>query len=558
MQHALGRAAIISGSLQLKHVADEIFTRQEVRRIESLGQKREPAARGGQAVGDAENLDAAAAVAKPADAANTLVVAIDSDPQSLDPSTNLAYPVGSEIILNIFDTLVAWKAPTFDTLEGRLAEKWDVTQGGKVYTFTIRQGVKFHDGTLLDAPAVKAAMERVKADNSFMTAYYGPIDSIDAPDARTLTITLKQPSTVFISYLAMPQAAIHSPSNAAKFDKQAIGAQPVGTGPFKFESYTPNTEVSLVANPDYFRGAPALQRIVFRVIPDQATRRLELEKGTVDVVQQNGNLFSLPVADIQALKQNKDVRVLEYDSQILRYVQFNNTDSEVMKDARVRQAIALAIDYDGLVTGVLGNTASRAYAPLPQTSWAALSNATDIAPKRDVAKSKQLLADAGKNNLSLKLPTFTGSSWRDIGTLLQANLKDVGINLEVQQLDFPVLREQITSGKFDLTLGGRQPWYNDPDAHITIDYLSSLGPTALTFRMPKDDTLDGLIQKAQQDSTQDARKATYLDIQRRLMDYTPGAYLFVPKIIIYTRANVQNLMPNTAPPLTEYFSVRKG
>jgi peptide/nickel transport system substrate-binding protein len=501
---------------------------------------------------------AAAAPARPPDANATLVVAIDSDPQSLDPSTNLAYPVGSEIILNLFDTLVAWKAPKFDVLEGRLAEKWDVSQGGKVYTFSVRQGVKFHDGTPLDAPAIKAAMERVKADNSFMAAYYGPIDTIEAPDAKTVKITLKDPSTVFLSYLAMPQAAIHSPTDAALYDKQTIGTRPVGTGPFKFESYTPNTEVTLVANPDYFRGAPSLQRIVFRVIPDQATRRLELEKGTVDVVQQNGNLFSLPVADIAALKQNKDVKVLEYDSQILRYIQFNNTDSELMKDKRVRQAIALAIDYDGLLSGVLGNTASRAYAPLPQTSWAALPNAPDLAPKRDVARAKQLLADAGKPNLNLKLPTFTGSSWRDIGTLFQANLKDVGINLEVQQLDFPVLREQITSGKFDLTLGGRQPWYNDPDAHITIDYLSSLGPTALTFRMPKDATLDGLILKAQQDPTQDARQATYRDIQTRLLDYAPGAYLFVPKIIIYTRANVQNLVPNTAPPLTEYFPVRKG
>jgi len=115
-------------------------------------------------------------------------------------------------------------------------------------------------------------------------------------------------------------------------------------------------EVTLVANLDYFRGAPALQRIVFRVIPDQATRRLELEKGTVDVVQQNGNLFSLPVADIQALKQNKDVKVLEYDSQIVRYVQYNNTDSELMKDKRVRQAVNLAINRTEILQKVYNGT----------------------------------------------------------------------------------------------------------------------------------------------------------------------------------------------------------
>jgi peptide/nickel transport system substrate-binding protein len=491
-------------------------------------------------------------------AAGTLVIAIDSDPQSLDPSTNLGYPVGSEIIINVFDTLLAWNAPDYTTLEGRLAEKWDVSADGKTYTLAIRQGVNFHDGTPLDAPAVKAAMERVKADNSFMSAYYGPIQSIDAPDARTLTITLKDPIAPFLAYLAVPQAAIHSPTNAQKYTKDQIGMQAVGTGPYRLESYNPNSDVTLVANPNYFRGAPSIGRIVYRVIPDQATRRLELEKGTVDVVQQNGNLFSLPVADITALQANKDVRVLSFDSQILRYIQFNNTDSELMKDQLFRQAITLAIDYDGLVNGVLGNTAARAYGPLPSSNWAALPNAQDLAPKRDLNKAKDLLAQAGKTGVNLKLPTFQGSSWRDIGTFLQANLADVGVNLDIQQLEFPPLRDLITSGKHDLTLGGRQPWYNDPDAHITIDYLSSLGPTALTFRMPPNAELDGLIQKAQQGGSQDERKATYADIQRRLIDYAPGAWLFVPKIIIYTRANITSLSPLSAPPLTEYFRVQKA
>jgi peptide/nickel transport system substrate-binding protein len=487
----------------------------------------------------------------------TLVIAIDSDPQSLDPSTNLGYPTGSEIILNVFDTLVAWKPPKFDTLEGRLAIRWDVSPDGKTYTFGLRQGVAFHDGTLLDAPAVKAALERVKSDNSFMTAYFGVIDAIDAPDAQTVRITLKDPVAPFLAYLAVPQAAIHSPTNAQKYGKDQIGAQPVGTGPYKLESYTPKTSVTLAANPTYFRGAPALQRLVYRVIPDQATRRLELEKGTVDVVQQNGNLFSLPVEDIAALQGNKDVRVLTFESQIIRYVQFNNSDSELMRDQRVRQALALAVDYDGLLTGVLGNTATRAFGPLPSSNWAALPNAPDLAPRRDVDKAKQLLAQAGKSGLALTLPTFQGSSWRDIGTFLQANLADVGVNLQIQQLEFPALRELITAGKHDLTLGGRQPWYNDPDALITIDYLSSLGPTALTFRMPPNPELDGLIQKAQQGGAQQDRVGLYADVQRRLFDYVPGIWLFVPKIIIYTRANVANLVPNSAPPLTEYFQVQK-
>ncbi|MEZ4837279.1 MAG: ABC transporter substrate-binding protein [Caldilineaceae bacterium] len=372
--------------------------------------------------------------------------------------------------------------------------------------------------------------------------------------------SLERPSAVFLSWLAMPQAAVVSPAAAEEFG-EAFNVNPVGTGPFKFVSYTPDTEVVLEANADYFRGAPQLDTIIYRIIPDAATRRLEIENGTVDIVQQNGQLFSLPVEDIAALNENPDVNVIELDSQIIRNIDFNNNNPDsVLNDVTLRRAIGYAIDYDGLINDLLGGTASRVYGPLTTSSWGYNPAVEDLAFTYDPDRSRELLAEAGvePGELNLTLYSFQGSLWGSIGTFVQANLADVGINAELMQMEFPPYRDLHTAGEHDIALDGRQPWYNDPDAHITIGYLSELAGTAMNFRMSADAELDQMILDAQTAPDQASRKALYDEIQIKLMEKVPGIYLFSPKIIIYARANVDGLAVNSAPPLTEYWGVSKS
>jgi peptide/nickel transport system substrate-binding protein len=500
----------------------------------------------------------AAALADPI--LKTLVIAVDSDPANLEPGTNNAFPIGSEIIVNIFDTLVAWAPPNFSTLEGRLAESWSVSDDGLTYTFNLRSGVTFHDGTEFNAESVKFSFERTSELNSFMAAYFGPITEITVIEPLTLEITLERPSSVFLSWLAMPQAAVVSPASVEQFG-DTFNVNPVGTGPFKFVTYTPDTEVVLEANANYFRGAPQLDTIIYRIIPDAATRRLEIENGTVDIVQQNGQLFSLPVEDIKALKENPDVNVIELDSQIIRNIDFNNNNPDsVLSDLTLRRAIGYAIDYDGLVNDLLGGTASRVYGPLTTSSWGYNPAVEDLAFTYDPDRSRELLTEAGvePGELNLTLYSFQGSLWGSIGTFVQANLADVGINAQLMQMEFPPYRDLHTSGEHDIALDGRQPWYNDPDAHITIGYLSDLAGTAMNFRMSADAELDQMILDAQTAPDQAARKAFYDEIQIKLMEKVPGIYLFSPKIIIYARSNVDGLAVNSAPPLTEYWSVSKN
>ncbi len=266
---------------------------------------------------------AGAAAANAQEQLKTLVVAVPSDPVSLEPGTNKAEPIGSEIILNVFDTLVAWTAPDFTKLEGRLASNWTVSPDGKEFSFKLRDGVKFQDGTPFDAAAVKFSLERTKASNPYVKATFDLIKDIAVVSPTEVKITLSAPYPAFLSILAQPQAAIVSPTAVQKFGDK-FASNPVGTGPFVFKAAQADTNVVLEANPDYFRGAPKLSKIIYRVIPDASTRRLELESGGVDIVQQQGQLSAIAAEDIEALKSNKDVKVIESPSQIIRQLEFNN------------------------------------------------------------------------------------------------------------------------------------------------------------------------------------------------------------------------------------------
>lgn len=504
-------------------------------------------------------LVAANAHAQNADPLKTLVVAVPSDPVSLEPGTNKAEPVGSEIILNVFDTLVAWTAPDFKVLEGRLASGWTVSADGAEFDFKLREGIKFQDGTPFDAQAVKFSLERTKATNPYVKATFSLIKDITVVSPTQVKITLSAAYPAFLSILAQPQSAIVSPTAVEKYGDK-FAAHPVGTGPFAFSSAQADTNVVLEANPNYFRGAPKLDKIIYRVIPDASTRRLELESGGVDIVQQQGQLSAIAAEDIEALKSNPKIKVREVSSQIIRQLEFNNSATQgPFTNVKVRDAIAHAIDYDGLLQGVFGGTAERVYGPLTTNSWAFNPKMKELAPQYDPALAKKLLSEAGVDaaSLNLKLYSFQGPLWGAVATFVQANLADIGINSTIEQTEFPAYRALQTSGKFDVALDGRQPWYNDPDAHITIGYLSSLADTAMTMRMPKDKALDDLILKAQQTPDQDARKALYFQIQEELIKRVPAAYLFSPKLIVFERANVEGLVVNSAPPLNEYWSVSK-
>jgi peptide/nickel transport system substrate-binding protein len=496
----------------------------------------------------------------PRDDDRTLSIAIPNDPAGIEPGSNLAEVIGSEIILNIFDTLVAWSSDAQPRLEPRLATGWNVSPDGLSWRFTLRPFVRFHDDTPLDAGAVRHALERGIAMNSYFRATMAPLRAITTPDAATVLFRLDRPVLYFPALLAQPQAAIVSPA-AERARGADFARAPIGTGPFRFLAQEPDVSLTLGANPAYFRGRPWLDRLVYQVIAAPSTRRMMLEQGEIDLCHQAGQLAALSVEDVNALRRNPALRVIETPSQILRQLEFNNRlTTGPTSDLRVRQAIAHAVDAGGLATRILGGTVDRAYGPLPTANWAFDPAQQARAPAHDPARAQALLAQAGyaPGQIALDLITFTGTLWTTVATFLQANLAEVGIRVAIEQMEFPALRARHTQGRFALALDGRSPWFNDPDAHLSIGYLSSLATSAMTFRMPPDAALDGLILDAQSAPSPDRRRALYARLQAELSARVPAVYLFSNKVIAFASARVQNLRVGSTPPLTQYWQVRKA
>ncbi|MBB2203040.1 ABC transporter substrate-binding protein [Gluconacetobacter tumulisoli] len=497
--------------------------------------------------------------AAPIDREKVLVVAIGSDPVGLEPAANRAEPIGSEIIVNIFDPLVSWARDSDAEPQGRLAESWRVGDDGRRYSFTLREGLTFHDDTPCDAEAVRFSLERTRRLNPYMRASLDAVERFEVTGRLTLDIVLLRPVPFFLSLLAQPQSGIVSPTAVRRLGPD-FASHPVGTGAFRLQSYTPDVGLTLVRNPSYFRGPSTLEFLVYRVIADASTRRLELERGEIDICQQHAQLTSLPMADIDSFRRNPEIQVIEISSQIMRQLEFNNrATGGPVTDLRVRKAIAHAVDYDGLVDGVLAGTVDRAYGPLPTTNWAFDPAMRSLAPHYDPQQSRALLAAAGyaPGALQISLYTFEGTFWAAVATFLQASLAAVGIDARIEQMEFPSLRALHVAGRFEAALDGREPWYNDPDAHITIGYLSGLAETAMTFRMPPDTALDGLILQAQTEIDPTRRKTLYGQIQARLMARVPAVYLFTNKVIVFARKEVQGLVVKSTPPLNEYWSVSK-
>ena len=241
----------------------------------------------------------------------TLVIAIGADQTGMDPQTVQNNESGF-VMSTLFDGIVNYKPGSSEVGPG-LAESWTISSDGKVYTFKLRRGVKFHDGTPMNARAVAADLDRAinpsnpcyvldrKVDTydsfTFGSVKGGDVVKMDVLDDFTLRFTLPKPNAPFLSSLAMVWTGIMSPTATKQYNCDA-GQHPVGTGPFKFVEAVRNDHVTVDANPDYWGGKPKIDRIIFRIIPESATRLLALERNEVHI------LADLPPADYQRVEKN--------------------------------------------------------------------------------------------------------------------------------------------------------------------------------------------------------------------------------------------------------------
>lgn len=461
-----------------------------------------------------------------------LTILIEKRIPSLDPrvSSDSAAERFRQLVFNALTR----KNERFEPIPD-LAASIVVSDDKKAHTFKLRPGVKFHDGRALSSRDVKYTFDSL-IDKSFPSQKRAElaqiIAAIETPDNDTVVITCGAPCPSLPNVI-VPIGIIPDGTGAQQATK------PVGTGPFAFEHYTDDQEVGLVAFADYFEGKPSIEKIRIRISPDSSTRESELRKGSVDVAI-NADLD--PVS-VESLKQVQGLKVIVGDGTNVAHMGVNLLDP-VLKDKRVRQAIAYAIDREAIIRDIMRGQAKAARSVLPTGVWAYEPASTDYA--FDAERAARLLDEAGRKSVNgaprfkLTLKTSTVAVTRKIGEAIQEHLRKVGIQLELQPVERQKLTQDMTDGNFQLYLNTLVGGNQSTDIFRYAYYSASIPPNGQNRSRYNNPRVDQLIDESVM-ATPERQKAIFSEVQKALAEDLPHIYLWYPAAVVIHRDRVSGL-----------------
>ena len=458
-------------------------------------------------------LSTAACLRRAADDPRTLIVSMTSGPNSLDPRIGTD-DSSAKLHQLIFDN--------FMELDDRLRVVPKLAESllhpdPLTYIATVRRGVRFHDGHELTAADVVYTFSAF-LDPKFVSARkggYRELASVTARDPFTVVFTLKQPFASFPINLMMP--IVESGAGPEARD------HPVGTGPYRFVRYDVDDRVVLAANAEYWDGPPRNTGLVLRIVPDDVMRGLELQKGTLDIV-----VNDIAPDIVHQMRGNARLQVVETPGVDFQYVGLNLQD-ERLRDKRVRQALAYAIDQHAIVEYLRRGFAQPASGMLPPLSWAAAADLSVV--PHDPEKARALLDEAGYRDpdgsgpatrLSLTLKVSNSEYNRLQSTVIQQNLREVGIALDVRTYEFATLYADVLSGNFQMfTLQWTGGALADPDILRRVAHSGQVPPAGFNRGHYSNPAVDALFDAA--DRTEDAprRLELYAQAQRIIADDVP-------------------------------------
>jgi peptide/nickel transport system substrate-binding protein len=468
---------------------------------------------------------------------NTLVMLIESSPTNLDP--RIGVDAQSERIDNlIFDDLLS-RGDNLDVAPG-LAERWEVPDP-LTYIFHLHHGVSFHDRRPLTSRDVKWTFDSLLQGKvrSTKAAVYRFVDHIDAPDDFTVVFHMKEADTPLLWNLSDGAIGIVPYGSGDEMTRH-----PIGSGPFTFVSAETDKEVILERNDHYWGEKVKLPRVRFAVVPDATTEALELRKGSADVII-NG---SFPPDTVLTLQREPSLAVESAPGTRLAYLGFNLRDP-VLKDVRVRQAIAYALDRTTMIEYLWRRQAQPARSVLPPQSWA--YNGTVPPYNHDPAKARALLDAAGYPTVNgvrfhIAMKTSTDENTRLMVAVIQQQLREVGIVLDIRSFEFATFFADVTHGAFQLYglrwIGGNE----DPDIFEYAYHSAKFPPNGANRGYYSNPKLDALIDRGRREVDPAVRKPIYAEVQRILADELPSINLWYLDNVLVHNKRVRNLKLNPA------------
>jgi peptide/nickel transport system substrate-binding protein len=486
-----------------------------------------------------------AVAAPPKDA---IVVGLLAEPVTMDPPqiTDLN---STRVIKRMFEGLTAQELGTYKIVPG-LAERWDISKDGLTYTFHLRPSVKFHDGTPLTAEAVKFCFDRQLNEQGpfyktgtypYVKGFLGNVAGVEVVNPSTVQIRLKSPLTPFLQYLAHHSLYVYSPEALKKWGKDVV-KHPVGTGPFKLETWEPGVKVVLTRNDEYWGGAPKIRQAIYVPIIEAQARLSAIKTGEIDLT------MDVPPDSLDDLRKDPNIVVAETNSSAVWYVVLN-TRHPILKDRRVRQALNYAVNKEAIIRDILKGTAIVAVSPLSPVYGPYAEPGVQRYPY-DPEKAKALLKEAGHPNgfdLTFFVPE-SGSGMQspvEMGTVIQANLAAVGVRAKIQSMEWGAYLKKYLDGP-DMAEMSWNPSIGDPDHMMYMLLSSDRFPPAFNAGFYQNQKVDELLRKGRTTIDEKDRVALYREAQKLVTEDAPWIIVDHGKQVIVHRKRVQGfkLHPN--------------
>jgi len=461
----------------------------------------------------------------------TLIVRAMGDPMSFNPDT-LADDFAYAIVQNIYNRIV--KLDASKQVIPDLATEWDVEEEGKRIIFHLRDDAHWHDGEPVTSEDVKYTFDTIKENSSYyFSSRLQIVDSIETPDDYTVIFNLNKSDVSFIADLGWYATFVlpeHVFNNGQDWEDNPATMDPVGSGPFKLSEFKQGQSITLIANEDYHEGAPKMDRIIFSIIPDDATAVQALVNGSIDVLE------GVPSANVPELKANDDIRLVlnEYPSPMRILFNLNH---KTLADVNVRRAIATAINREEISQKIFAGIQPPEYNMYPALiEWA--SNSEDTAPHYDPEKAVQILEDAGYEKdedgfyiSGLTIDVFEGYGYPDAAKLMSSTLEEVGIELIIQVHEFNAWNEKVAIQKdFMLELQGG---FMGPDPAALQKRFGTGAPS--NFGEYSNKEYDELLAKGVSTGDREERAKYYKEAQTILAEDLP----YLP-IVAYAAYDANN------------------
>ena len=461
-----------------------------------------------------------------------LVAGIESNPLQLDPRHST--DANSVRIGNlIYSSLL--RADEHSRLRPELAASWRRLDE-RNYEFTLRQGVRFHNGQPFTGSDVKYTFESIldPANRSPKRGLLKQLAAIEQTGAHHLRFQLNAPHAPFVEHFTLGIVPAGSPAN---------GKPPPGSGPFMLEAVDSGEKVTLKANANYWDGKPPLAGVVFKIVPDAMVRALEFKKHEIDFIQNDLEPDMLPW-----LKKNTGADIGVHQGTTFQYIGINLTHP-ILKQLRVRQALALAIDRDAIIRHLLKGTGDAASGLLAPINWAYDDSVRQW--PHDPQKAKRLLDEAGyadpdgdgpRPRFRLSFKTTNIDLRRRIAEALKEQLEKIGIELEIRSYEWGTFYSDVKKGNFHLY---SLAWVGvmDPDIQYQIFHSASVPPNGDNRGRYSNPEVDRLLEQGRISADESERKRIYGQAQKLLAEDLPYVPLWWWKNVVVKQPSVTGFVP---------------